>query len=115
MQTLKSKEVREAKALKHVKKHFARFPWIARTIEEYESHKSNEAKFVWAVDKILPLLMRKLEEERYYIENGITKQHFDEGLVNHRKKAHAHPKIGEYYKQLLEIFEAHPEYFHKKS
>ena len=106
-----SKEEREAQALQQIERHFSRFPWIIRTIKEYESRESHEAKFVWAVDKILPLLMRYLERGQYYVDNGITKQHFDEGLVVHRKKAHAHPKIGEYYDKLLEIFEKHPEYF----
>ncbi|HSX02557.1 MAG TPA: hypothetical protein VLI05_04585 [Candidatus Saccharimonadia bacterium] len=86
-----------------------RFPWIAQTIGEYESRGSNKAKFVWAVGKILPLLTRKLEQGRYYIENGITKQRFDDSLVDHRRKAHAHPKISSYYEQLREIFETHQE------
>jgi 5'-deoxynucleotidase YfbR-like HD superfamily hydrolase len=111
-QTRESKDEREEKALKHIEKQFTRFPWIIETIKDYESRKSNEAKFVWAVDKIIILLMRYLDDGRYYVENGITKQLFYKRLTAHRKKAHAHPKIGEYYEQLLEIFETHPEYFH---
>jgi 5'-deoxynucleotidase YfbR-like HD superfamily hydrolase len=106
-----SKKEREAQALQHIEKHFSRFPWIIQTIKEYELHASNEAKFVWAVDKVIILLMRYLDQGRYYVENGITKRHFDEGLVANRKKAHAHPQIGEYYEQLLELFEKHPEFF----
>jgi 5'-deoxynucleotidase YfbR-like HD superfamily hydrolase len=106
-----SKEEREEKALQHIDKHFARFPWITDTIKEYETRDSNEAKFVWAVDKVIILLMRYLDRGRYYVENGVTKQLFDERLTAHRKKAHAHPKIGSYYDQLLDLFEQHPEYF----
>jgi 5'-deoxynucleotidase YfbR-like HD superfamily hydrolase/uncharacterized protein YqeY len=111
-QTRESKEEREEKALKHIEKSFARFPWIIQTIKEYESRASDEAKFVWAVDKVIILLIRYLDKGRYYVENGITKQLFDQRLTGHRKKAQAHPKIGEYYEQLLEVFEKHPEYFH---
>lgn len=110
-----SKEEREEKAQEYIAKHFARFPWIAGTIKEYESRASNEAKFVWAVDKVIILIMRHLDKGRYYIENGITKQRFDERLTGHRKKAHAHPAVGDYYEQLLEVFERHPEYFHSSS
>lgn len=110
-----SKEEREEKAQEHIAKHFARFPWIAETIKEYESRASNEAKFVWAVDKVIILIMRHLDKGKHYIENGITKQHFDERLTGHRKKAHAHPAVGDYYEQLLEVFEEHPEYFHQSS
>jgi 5'-deoxynucleotidase YfbR-like HD superfamily hydrolase len=106
-----SKAEREKNALHHIEEQFKRFHWIAQTIKEYESRKSNEAKFVWAVDKIIILLMRYADKGRYYVENGITKQLFDERLTDHRKKAHAHPKIGGYYDQLLELFEQHPEYF----
>ena len=112
-QTRESKDEREEKALQHIEKQFARFPWVINTIKEYESRASDEAKFVWAVDKVIILLMRYLDKGRYYVENGITKQLFDERLTAHRKKAHAHPKIGEYYEQLLEVFETHPEYFHE--
>jgi hypothetical protein len=36
-------------------------------------------------------------------------------LTAHRKKAQAHPAIGDYYEQLLKLFETHPEYFYQKS
>lgn len=109
--THEPKEEREEKALSLIKERFARFSWVAQTIQEYEARASDEAKFVWAVDKVIILLMRYLDEGRYYAENGITKELFDRRLAAHRKKAHAHPKIGEYYEQLLKTFEEHPEYF----
>jgi 5'-deoxynucleotidase YfbR-like HD superfamily hydrolase len=112
-QIRETKEEREEKALKHIEKHFNRFPWIAQTIKDYESRTSNEAKFVWAVDKVIILIFRHLDEGRFYIENGITKKLFDTRLTANRTKAHAHPKIGDYYDQLLEIFAKHPEYFSK--
>lgn len=108
-----SKEEREERALKLIAKQFSAFPWIHQTIEDYESKASNEAKFVWAVDKVTILLLRYLDKGKYYVANGITKQLFDERLTSHRKKAHAHPIIGEYYEQLLDLFESHPEYFHR--
>lgn len=110
-QTRNSKEEREEKALKHLEKQYVRFPWIAQTIKEYETHTSNEAKFVWALDKVIVLILRHLDKGRYYVENGITKELFDTRLTAHREKAHAHPKIGEYYDELLDIFDKHPEYF----
>jgi len=67
------------------------------------------------VIKVIILIMRHLDKGRHYIENGITKKHFDDRLAGHRKKAHAHPVVGDYYEQLLEVFEKHPEYFHRSS
>jgi len=108
-----SKAEREEKAVKHIEKHFHRFPWIIQTIHAYESRTSKEAQYVWAVDKVIILLMRYLDKGKYYVDNQITRQLFDERLSAHRQKAHAHPKIGLYYDQLLELFAAHPEYFHQ--
>jgi len=106
-----NKQKREAEARKQIARQFARFPWIARTIKDYETHASDEAKFVWALDKVIILVIRHLDQGRYYVEHGITKRHFDEGLAANRQKAHAYPKLGEYYEELLELFEKHPEYF----
>lgn len=108
-----SKEAREHEAVQQMATHFSAFPWITETIKAYESKSCNEATYVWAVDKIIILLLRYLDQGKYYIENSITKQLFDERLVTHRKKAHAHPVIGNYYEQLLELFAEHPEYFYQ--
>jgi len=110
-----SKKEREEHALGQIEKHYKRFPWIAQTIREYESRKSNEAKFVYAVDKVIILLLRYIDKGRFYIENGVTKQLFDKRLIGYRKKAFAHPKIGSYYDHLLELFKQHPEYFSQNS
>ena len=108
-----SKEDREEEGLRLIAEQFAAFPWIHQTIKDYESKVSNEAMYVWAVDKIIILLLRYLDQGKYYVDNGITKRLFDERLASHRQKAHAYPAIGEYYDQLLQLFEAHPEYFHQ--
>jgi 5'-deoxynucleotidase YfbR-like HD superfamily hydrolase len=110
-----SKEKREEEALQLVGKQFSAFPWIHQTIQDYESKNSNEAKYVWAVDKVIILLLRYLDKGKYYVDNGITKQLFDERLTSHRRKAHAHSTVGEYYDQLLGLFEAHPEYFYQQA
>jgi len=106
-----SKEIREEKALEHIKKQYIRFPWIGETITEYELHDSNEAKFVWALDKVIVLILRHLDKGRYYVENGITKELFDTRLKTHREKAYAYPRLGQYYDELLALFHEHPEYF----
>jgi 5'-deoxynucleotidase YfbR-like HD superfamily hydrolase len=107
----KSKERREEEALRRIKAEFSNLPWIADTIEEYEAKSCNEAKYVWAVDKLIILLLRYIDRGQFYVDTGVTKKLFDERLVQHRKKAHAHPVVGEYYDQLLRLFDAHPEYF----
>lgn len=108
-----TKQEREAVALTRIKQEYTAFPWIGETIEAVENLSSDEAKFAYAVDKLIILLMRRADKGRHYVERGISKKHFDEKLKGHRKKAHTHGKIGAYYDQLLEVFEAHPEYFYQ--
>jgi len=62
---------------------------------------------------MIVLLLRYADQGQFYRDHAISKQLFDERLTAHRQKAHAHPAIGDYYEQLLRLFETHPEYFHQ--
>ena len=53
------KEQREALAFERIKKKFdSTFPWISKTITEYESLESPEARFVKTLDKTTPKVTR---------------------------------------------------------
>ncbi len=53
------KEQREALAFERIQKEFdATFPWISKTIAEYESLESPEARFVKTLDKTTPKITR---------------------------------------------------------
>lgn len=73
------KEINEAKALKRIKEEFdATYPWISKTIDEYESLSSPEARYVKVFDKILPKIT-------HILNGGVTVQalgHTQESL-NH--------------------------------
>jgi putative hydrolase of HD superfamily len=57
----KDKEEREAAAFERIKNEFIEtLPWVADTIEEYESLSSKEARFVKTMDKTLPKITRLL-------------------------------------------------------
>ena len=54
-----TKDAREAEALKRIQKEFdATLPWISKTIIEYESLASEEARFIQTLDKTLPKITR---------------------------------------------------------
>ncbi len=109
-----TKAQREKAAAATINKRFTRFASIGKTIDEYESKKSPEAKFVWALDKFLALLMLYEDGGYYYHHHKITYEQFEKQFVTHRKKAHADPVVKEYYEQLRKKF-SDPKYFHKKS
>jgi 5'-deoxynucleotidase YfbR-like HD superfamily hydrolase len=63
-----SKDQREKLALQRIAEEYDHFPWIVDTIKEYESKESNEAKFVYALDKYLPVYFDYLDRSRLFRE-----------------------------------------------
>ncbi len=60
---MKEKEEREALALCRIKKEYdAVYPWISRTIDEYETLSSAEARYVKVFDKVLPKIVHILNK-----------------------------------------------------
>ncbi len=111
---LNSKPSREKQAVEKIEADFSKFPWIAKTIKEYELKKNNEAKFVYALDKFLNNLVIYADKNRHNLEtHKLTKERFDEFIVPHRKKAHSHSGVALYYDELTAAYNAHPEYFYK--
>lgn len=110
-----TKHNRERQALSTIKKNFNAFPAISELITEYEQKQTEEAVFVWALDKFIALLTLYEDKGYYYLRDKITKDKFDKQFIEHRKKANSHPAVGEYYEKLVEGFNAHPEYFYRDS
>ena len=105
----------EREALERMKREYAHFPWITQTVQEYESLQSDEAKFVYALDKYLPVAYDLIDAGKYLHEAKHTKRKYDEALVSHRKKAHTHPIVGSYYDETRRKLDAHPEYFYPEA
>jgi len=72
-QTLKdSKEEREDEALRVIKKEFSEFPELISTISSYEEKKDPEARFIYALDKILPVLNVYLDNGRSWKRDNVS-------------------------------------------
>lgn len=84
------KEIKEKDSLHKIKNKFeTSFPWIFETIEEYESQKSKEARFVKALDKLLSEMTNILNECQYFKNNNLNKEFLKEHLdfkLNKNKK-----------------------------
>lgn len=106
---------RERAALERVKTEFVHLPWIADTIEEYESFSSDEACFVYAPDKLLPVIYDYLDEGEYIRKIKLTYQEYHYHLAPHREKAQKHPAVGEYYDAVRELLAKRPEYFYQSN
>jgi 5'-deoxynucleotidase YfbR-like HD superfamily hydrolase len=109
---LSQKEKREEEALKKIEEEFRNFPWLIENIRDYEQKNSNEARFVYAVDKLVPFFFRILVKPTPFERIQITQDAFEEGIEKSRIKAKNHPAISQYFEDMLEVFLDHPEYFY---
>lgn len=106
-----SKVTREAASLKHLQSEFGYLPWISQMIEQYESQTSDEAKFVYAVDKYIAVMFDYINKVKYLKDAGWTQAQYNKQLEAHRQKAHTHAAVGKYYDEVRVLLDAHPEYF----
>jgi 5'-deoxynucleotidase YfbR-like HD superfamily hydrolase len=112
-EALLSKEEREEKALEAIAKESTPFPWIIQTITEYERKDSNEAKFIYALDKYIATAYDYIDEGRLFRQRKMTLVEYNKTLESHRIKAHSHQAVGKYYDEVRSLLDSHPEYFHQ--
>lgn len=109
---LDSKQEREEQALAKIAEEFAHFPWIVETVEAYEQRDSNEAKFVYALDKYIAVAYDYIDQGKLFRERKVTLDAYNKSLEHHRQKAQSHPEIGKYYEEVRRLLDEHPEFFH---
>lgn len=73
-----TKDAREAAALECIRDEFALdFPWLTATIDEYERLASPEARFVKALDKVLPKITHLLNGGATLRQHGVDAGNID--------------------------------------
>jgi 5'-deoxynucleotidase YfbR-like HD superfamily hydrolase len=108
---LTTKQDREEDSLDLLKIVFDRFPWITDTIIEYESLESEEACLVYALDKLIALLMiMKSGGHLWKTENVTFEQHMQKYSETKRKIA-KHPKVLGWYEAAIAETVVHKEKF----
>ncbi|MDZ7744608.1 MAG: HD domain-containing protein [Candidatus Saccharibacteria bacterium] len=105
---LSTKNDREDKALKQLAKEWPDFPELIDYARGYKDKRDEEAKFVYAVDKILPPILINLgEKSDYWRKHKITKQMHNDKKRTILVSKHLKP----YYQMLLDWTDS-PNYFH---
>lgn len=107
-----TKEERERQALQRIKKEYGDFAWLTTYLEQYERQDTDEARYVRAVDKIIPLFFDYITEGVYYHENQHTREDFEAFMQRPREKARAHPAAFALHEEVFARLLAHPELFH---
>lgn len=97
-----SKKVREELALKVIKESLKECPSIAELIYRYEAKLDAESKFVYALDKMQPILNVLQDSGDYYHKYGIT---FEKWLNYNKEKVALSPEASIYFDQLLKFLE----------
>lgn len=108
-----TKEEREHEALARLTKEFSHFEWLIERLEEYERQDTDEARFVRAVDKIIPLFNDYISKGAYYHKNKHTKEAFIEFMKRPREKAKAHKGAFELHEEAMAVLLSHPELFYQ--
>lgn len=103
-----TKEAREKKALDRLAKEWADFPDMLEAILDYKNKASAEAKFVYALDKILPAILNYLSQGATWKRFNVTIEDF---IVEKERKIPKDSPLWSYYEQLLALLKTHPEMF----
>lgn len=97
---LDSKQQREHDALQRLKAEWSDFPGLTEAIDLYEQRESEEAKFVYALDKIMPMMQIYIHDGYTWKQEHITPQKLD---AIKRTKVALSPEIDSYYQQLYDL------------
>ncbi len=96
---------REANAAQQLKREWPDFPELHKLIHDYEVHADPEAKFIYALDKIMPVM-------QIFIHEGYTwkKQDINLKMLQDKKDSQIalSPEIQSYWRQLVDVLAASP-------
>jgi putative hydrolase of HD superfamily len=110
---MESKEERERQAMERLCEEFSEFPDLHETILNYEERKDRESRFVYALDKIQPVINYYLDDGKSYEDVDVS---IDMILETRAKKVEISPEAKEYFDEILPLlYEKEDILFTKKS
>ncbi|MEO6513926.1 MAG: HD domain-containing protein [Candidatus Saccharimonadales bacterium] len=99
-EVIATKQSREKAALAQLHKDWQDFPDMVNHIENYEYRSTPEAKFVYALDKLMPMMLIYINDGKTWHEEGIT---VDQLHTSKENKVALSPEIAPYYYEIREI------------
>jgi putative hydrolase of HD superfamily len=103
-----SKQAREQAAAEKIQQEFPEFAELHQLIHSYETLADAEARFVYALDKMIPVI-------NIYLDKGRSWQHDQVTYAMIRTKDAKIAKSAEatkLWEEIIKLLEQHPEYFH---
>ena len=106
---LAGKESEEKLAFKRIEERTRSLPWTAQIIKEYEKQASAEARYVYALDKIIVHMIVVLNDEHHV--RPAFKQYLETEAVARRKIQQSFPRLLPYFDELCQMFRDRPHFF----
>lgn len=106
----KGKDLREHKSALRLQKEFPKFRELLKLLNQYKSRRDPESKFIYTLDKVLPMVNVYLDHGRTWKHDGITL----EMLVTHKTgPVSLNLTIQTYFQDLVKLLKRHKSYFPK--
>ena len=97
-----SKHKRELDALNQMRSEFSEHQTLWKTIETYEAKEDEESRFVYALDKVQPVIHIYLDGGKSWKKYNVKLEHLTE---KKNDKIKVSPVIDKYWNEFLEILE----------
>ena len=108
-EVLATKEHREKEALEQIRRKFSsNFSALTELIEEYEVRQTPESCFVYALDKLVPILNIYTDNGRTWRQEGIT---LDKLLEAKTDKISLSPEVMPFYEEIVDILKQNSQLF----
>lgn len=95
-----SKHEREAAAAKQLQAAYPEFPDLHAAIGEYEKRESRESRFVYALDKLMPMLVIRESGGDLWKKEGVTS---DMQRARKAPQVALSPEVEPYFNELVEL------------
>lgn len=105
-ESLEDKHDREMAAIKKLENEWADFGDMIQTIHRYEERGDAESKFVYALDKIMPIMLMMVNDGYSWKKHGITIEMIYEAKL---KKVQQSPEILPYFEELYKLLLTRPD------
>ncbi len=109
---LATKHEREKVAAQKLQADWEDFPEIHSLISSYEDRSTPESCFVYALDKIMPIMLIYIHEGYTWQKEGITSAQLHAAKAS---KIALSPEVNEYYQELYTLLLKSPHYFNRPS
>ena len=96
----KTKREREEKAALRLRKEFEEFPEMHALIDAYELRPDEESKFIYALDKIIPLMNIYLDKGHSWKIHNIS---LDDIIENKKNKVLVSEEVKKYFDRIVEM------------